>query len=154
MIQIGDPAPDMALTIGEEETTTLQDYAGKWIVLYFYPKDNTPGCTMEAEDFRDNKDQLEDLNAVVLGVSKDSIKSHCKFRDKLDLSFLLVSDENLELHQAFGTWKLKKMLGKEYMGTERSTFMINPQGQVVQAWRKVSVKGHVEVVLEWLKENQ
>jgi thioredoxin-dependent peroxiredoxin len=149
---VGKVAPDVELPASNGKTVRLSDYKGKNIVLYFYPKDMTPGCTTQACDFRDQHESFADLNAVIIGVSTDPISRHEKFIDKYDLPFLLLADENQQLSEAFGVWKLKKNFGKEYMGIERSTFMINEEGIVVKEWRKVSVKGHVEEALQFLKE--
>jgi peroxiredoxin Q/BCP len=120
-------------------------------VLYFYPKDNTPGCTTESCDFRDFNGQFEQLNTVVLGISPDDLKSHDKFIKKFDLPFLLLADTEQVVSNQFGVWTLKKMYGKEYYGVERSTFLINAQGEIVKEWRKVKVEGHVQEVLEAVK---
>lgn len=130
----------------------LEDFKGKKIVLYFYPKDNTSGCTMEAVDFTSLKDEFEKLNAVVIGVSKDSIKSHEKFKSKHCLDIELVSDEDLSLQKQFDVWQMKKLYGKEYMGTVRSTFILNDKGEILKEFRNVKVKGHAHAVLEALKE--
>ena len=149
---IGKVAPDIALPASNGETVRLSDFKGKNIVLYFYPKDMTPGCTTQACDFRDQHESFADLNAVIIGVSTDPMSRHEKFIDKYDLPFLLLADENQKLSEAFGVWKLKKNFGKEYMGIERSTFILDEAGVVVKEWRKVSVKGHVEQALQFLKE--
>lgn len=149
----GLSAPDFALKDKDGKTVSLEDYKGKsYVVLYFYPKDQTPGCTTQACDFRDRNSEFEALNAVILGVSPDSAASHEKFTDKHGLPFRLLVDEDHEAAEAYGVWKLKKNFGREYMGIERSTFLIDPTGTVVKEWRKVSVKGHVEEALETLKE--
>jgi len=129
----------------------LKDYKGKWIVLYFYPKDNTSGCTREAVEFSDNIKKFEKMNAVVIGVSKDSTESHKKFREKHNLTIVLLSDTEHKVIEKYGAWGKKKLYGKEYFGTVRSTFLINPDGYVVKEWRKVKVNGHVSEVLETLK---
>lgn len=146
-IEIGDKVPDIKLENQDGESVALTDFVGKKIVLYFYPKDMTPGCTTEACDFRDQHSQYQALDTVVLGVSPDPIKKHQKFIDKHDLPFSLLADEEHELAEAFGVWKLKKMFGKEFHGIERSTFIIDKSGFVTHAFRKVRVKGHVEEVL-------
>ncbi len=132
----------------------LNDYKGKWIVLYFYPKDNTSGCTREAKDFSQHIHEFEKLNAVVIGISPDSPSSHKKFKEKHSLKVNLLSDEKHEVMEKYGVWKLKKMYGREYYGVVRSTFLISPDGEIVYSWEKVKVKGHVEEVLEKLKEMQ
>lgn len=125
---------------------------GKNLVIYFYPKDNTKGCTTEAIDFSENKKEFEKLNTKIYGISKDSQKSHDKFIKDHDLKIDLLTDEELELIKAFDVWKKKKMYGKEYMGVERSTFIFNKDGVLVKEYRKVKVKDHVKNVLEFVKE--
>lgn len=152
-ISIGELAPDFELAASNGEKVKLSDYRGKNIVLYFYPKDMTPGCTTQACDFRDNHGNFADVNAVVLGISPDPLSRHEKFIDKHGLPFLLLADEDYKAAEAYGVWKLKKNFGKEYMGIERSTFIIDQEGKLVKEWRKVKVKGHVEEALEYIKEN-
>ena len=147
MLKAGDPAPDFEAVLDNGETVSLSQFKGKNVVLYFYPKDNTPGCTREACDFRDNISSLEDKNTVVLGVSPDSVKSHQKFKDKFDLPFPLISDEARDVAQAFGVWREKKMYGKTRMGIVRSTFIIGPDGLISKAYDSVKVDGHVEDVI-------
>ncbi len=144
--------PDIKLPSSRGSEVSLRDYKGKWIVLYFYPKDDTPGCTKEACGFRDSHDDFSDLNAVIIGVSKDPLKKHEKFIAKYELPFELLSDENFELLKAFKVWKEKSMYGRTFLGIERSTFLINPEGKVVKEWRKVKVTNHVKEVLETLRE--
>ncbi len=132
----------------------LSDYLGSWVVLYFYPKDATPGCTTEGRDFTSHYPTFKALGAEIFGISKDSLKSHENFKQKEAFPFQLISDESEALCQLFDVIKEKSMYGKTYIGIERSTFLINPQGQVVHAWRKVKVPGHVQDVLETLKRNQ
>lgn len=132
----------------------LDDYRGKWVVLYFYPKDSTPGCTLEGQDFRDKHQEFVAHNAVVLGVSRDSLKSHENFKTKQQFPFELISDADEHLCQQFDVIKMKSMYGKQVRGIERSTFLIDPNGKVQHVWRKVSVKGHVAEVLEKLKALQ
>ncbi|PCK22484.1 thioredoxin-dependent thiol peroxidase [Bacillus pumilus] len=151
IIEVGQQVPDIELTRDNGEKVTLSDFKGKHIVLYFYPKDMTPGCTTEACDFRDRHQSFADLDAVIIGVSPDSQDKHQKFKEKHDLPFLLLVDDEQKLSEAFGVWKLKKNFGKEYMGIERSTFLINKEGTLVKEWRKVKVKDHVEDALEELK---
>lgn len=134
---------------GEEKEYSLNDFRGKRLVLYFYPKDNTSGCTQEACDFRDNINRITS-KAVVVGVSPDNIKSHKKFKENQELNFILLSDSEHKLAEAFGVWKEKSMYGRKYMGIERSTFVISPEGSIEKEWRKVKVKGHVDEVLEYL----
>jgi peroxiredoxin Q/BCP len=130
----------------------LSDFKGKWVVLYFYPKDNTSGCTKEAKDFSDRIEEFKKLNAVVIGVSPDSVKSHEKFKEKHDLKVILLSDEEKEVLRKYGVWQLKKMYGREYYGVVRSTFLMDPKGEIVHEWRNVKVKGHVDEVLNKLCE--
>lgn len=128
------------------EEVSLDDFKGKWVVLYFYPKDNTPGCSIEAQDFSRLRGEFEKKNAVVLGVSMDSVESHCKFIEKKDLSIMLLSDPSKELINKFKVWDKKKFMGREFMGIIRSTFLIK-DGKIVKEWRGVRVKGHAEEVL-------
>ena len=152
MLEVGDNVPDFCLPNQDEEEICFRDIKGRWIVLYFYPKDNTPGCTTEACDFTDALPDFRDLDAIVLGVSPDSPKKHRNFIEKKNLGITLLSDENKELCKTFGVWQLKKNYGREYMGVVRSTFLISPEGKVAYKWEKVRVKGHVEAVKEKLKE--
>lgn len=148
MLEIGDKAPDFtAETDTPGETISLKDFRGKKVVLYFYPKDDTTGCTKEACDFRDNFARLKRKGAIVLGVSPDAVKSHAKFKGKYDLPFTLVSDPDKKICQLYGVWKEKSMYGRTYMGVERSTFLIDEQGKIAAIWRKVKVAGHVEEVM-------
>lgn len=149
---IGKRVPDIKLPASNGESVSLQDFKGKRIVLYFYPKDMTPGCTTEACDFRDDHSQFEQLNTVVIGVSADDLQSHDKFINKHNLPFLLLADTDHELAKYFDSWKPKKMFGREFLGIERNTFLINEEGEVVAEWRKVKVNGHVQQVLERVKE--
>lgn len=136
-------------TDGTEKDFSLSDFKGQKIVLYFYPKDNTSGCTQEACDFRDNFNRLTS-KATVVGVSPDSIKSHLKFKENHDLNFILLSDSEHTLSEAFGAWGEKSMYGKKYMGIIRSTFILDENGSIIKEWRKVKVKGHVDEVLNSL----
>jgi len=151
---LNQKAPEFCLPNQDETEICLRDLAGKWVVLYFYPKDNTPGCTTEACDFTDNLEEFEELDAVILGVSPDSPKKHRNFIEKKNLKITLLSDENKEVLKKYGAWGLKKMYGKEYEGVIRSTFIISPDGEIVAQWKNVKVKGHVEKVKEKLKELQ
>ncbi|MFK2826186.1 thioredoxin-dependent thiol peroxidase [Bacillus sp. B190/17] len=151
-VMIGEVAPDFKLTANNGEKVGLSDYRGKNIVLYFYPKDMTPGCTTQACDFRDKHDEFSDTNTVILGVSIDPVSRHETFIEKYDLPFLLLADEEHEVCELYGVWKLKKNFGKEYMGIERSTFVIDTEGKLIKEWRKVTVKGHVEEALQFIKE--
>ncbi|MEH7126391.1 thioredoxin-dependent thiol peroxidase [Bacillus sp. JJ1532] len=152
-VSIGELAPDFELEASNGETIKLSDFREKNIVLYFYPKDMTPGCTTQACDFRDKHSEFADVDAVILGVSPDPLARHDKFIEKYDLPFILLADEENKAAEAYDVWKLKKNFGKEYMGIERSTFIIDKAGKLVKEWRKVKVKGHVEEALEYIKEN-
>ncbi len=152
MLEINDNAPSFCLPNQDLEEICLRDLAGKWVVLYFYPRDNTPGCTTEACDFSDNIDEFEDLDAIVLGVSPDSPKKHRNFIDKKSLKVTLLADEDKSLCQDYGVWQLKKFMGRESMGVVRSTFIISPEGKISALWRKVRVKGHIDSVKEKLAE--
>ena len=129
----------------------LNDYKGQYVILYFYPKDSTPGCTSEGQDFRDAYEQFKQLNAVIFGISRDSLKSHENFKAKQNFPFELISDTNEEICSLFGVIKMKSMYGKQVRGIERSTFVISPEGVLIQEWRKLSVKGHVAEVLASLQ---
>ncbi|MCZ2260256.1 thioredoxin-dependent thiol peroxidase [Sporosarcina sp. G11-34] len=149
----GMQAPNFTLLNEKDEQVSLADYAGKkHVILYFYPKDATPGCTTQACDFRDAHEEFSELDAVILGVSPDSGVSHGKFIEKKGLPFSLLVDEDHAVAEKYEVWKLKKMFGKEYMGIERSTFLIDPAGVIVKEWRKVKVKGHIEEALSTLKQ--
>lgn len=151
MLQAGDQAPEFALPVDGGATLTSAELAGRPYVVYFYPKDNTPGCTTEACDFRDRFERVAACGATVVGVSKDSVRSHEGFKAKYELPFHLISDGELTLHRAYGAWGLKKNYGREYEGTFRSTFLVGAGGLIAQAWPKVRVKGHVDAVLEALE---
>jgi peroxiredoxin Q/BCP len=144
---IGDAAPSFSLPADSEQNINLADFRGKNVVLYFYPKDDTPGCTIEAQDFRDNIEKFNDLNTVIIGISKDSVKKHDKFKEKYSLPFALVSDEEVDACQKYGVWIEKSMYGRKYMGIDRATFLIDDKGAIKNIWRKVKVKDHVEEVL-------
>jgi peroxiredoxin Q/BCP len=151
-LDIGDSAPDFCLPNQDGEEVCLEEHRGKWVVLYFYPKDGTKACTLEAVDFTLNKEAFYDMGAVVLGVSPDSVKSHEKFCQKNDLTITLLSDPDHSVLEKYGVWQLKKMYGREYHGVVRSTFLVDPEGKVAHAWRKVRVANHVENVKEKLAE--
>ncbi|MDV2685894.1 thioredoxin-dependent thiol peroxidase [Alkalihalophilus lindianensis] len=151
-LEIGQVAPDFQLEASSGEQVTLSQLKGKNVVLYFYPKDMTPGCTTQACDFRDRVESFESLDTVILGVSPDPLVRHEKFIEKYDLPFLLLADEDHEVAELYHVWKLKKNFGKEYMGIERSTFVIDKEGKLVKEWRKVRVKDHVEEALTFIKE--
>ncbi|MEH7250076.1 thioredoxin-dependent thiol peroxidase [Neobacillus niacini] len=152
-IEIGKQAPDFELLASNREKVKLSDFKGKNVVLYFYPKDMTPGCTTEACDFRDQSEQFNELDTVILGISPDPVERHQKFIEKYGLPFLLLADTEHYAAKEFDVWKLKKNFGNEYMGIERSTFIIDKSGTLVKEWRKVKVKGHVEDALIYIKEN-
>ena len=135
---------------GIEKEYSLNDFKGQKVILYFYPKDNTSGCTQEACDFRDNINRLTNF-ATVIGVSPDSIKSHLKFKEKQSLNFILLSDPEHKLAEAFNVWVEKSMYGRKYMGIERSTFVLDENLNIIKEWRKVKVKGHVDEVINFLK---
>lgn len=150
MVEAGVQAPDFELPADDGSRVKLSDLRGKRVVLYFYPKDNTSGCTTQACDLRDTLPRIQEEGAVVLGVSPDPISSHEKFRDKFDLNFPLLADEDHEVAESYGVWKEKSMYGRKYWGIERSTFIIDEEGVVVEAWRKVKPKGHADRVTEVL----
>ncbi len=150
MIHIGQKAPDFLLQDQNGETHSLAKYRGKKVLLYFYPKDDTPGCTTEACSFRDNYQALQESGLVVLGVSKDSVKSHKKFADKYELPFPLLADEDTSVCQAYGVWKLKKFMGREYMGIDRMSFLIDEEGKIAKVYEEVKPKEHVSEVKEVL----
>jgi peroxiredoxin Q/BCP len=147
MLQEGKKAPAFTLESSEGEKVSLADFKGKTVVLYFYPKDDTPGCTREAQGFRDAAAALKKKKAVVLGVSRDSIKSHCSFRDKYDLNFSLLSDPDGKVIRAYGAWGEKNMYGKKTEGLIRTTVVIDPDGKVAKVFPRVKVDGHVDKVL-------
>ncbi|HET6581561.1 MAG TPA: peroxiredoxin [Methanoregula sp.] len=147
---IGMKAAGFCLPDGEGTTTCLNSFKGKWVVLYFYPRDNTPGCTVEAMQFNAALEKFADIGAQVLGVSADSPESHKKFAEKHNLSVILLSDTEHAVLKAYDSWKPKTMFGREFFGTQRDTFLINPEGTIVAVWRKVSPKGHAEEVKEVL----
>ncbi len=153
-MNVGDSIPTLMLPGSDGKEHSLSEFKGKYVVLYFYPKDDTPGCTREACSFRDLQKDYSSLNAVIVGVSKDALGSHSKFIDKYSLPFLLLSDEELKLHEAFGAWAPKSMYGKTFLGVIRSTFLIGPDGKLLKEWRNVKVDGHVEKVLEELRAQQ
>lgn len=150
MLQVGDPAPDFTVKTDGGGTLRLADLRGQQVVLYFYPRDNTPGCTTEACDFRDAAARFADKNAVILGVSTDTVQSHDRFKAKHELPFPLLSDSDREIAAAYGTWREKSLYGKKFMGMVRSTFVIDEQGIIAAVYNKVRVKGHVEALLDAL----
>ncbi len=153
-LNVGDPAPDFCLPDPDRGEICLNDQRGSWVILYFYPKDNTSGCTLEALEFTAAEEEFKKKNAMILAASPDSLRSHTNFREKHDLSINLLSDPDKETLQAYGAWQLKKMYGREYMGVMRSSFIIDPEGKIAHIWPKVRVKGHVEAVMDKLVELQ
>jgi len=150
-INVGDKAPSFCLKDKDEKETKLSDLKGKWAVVYFYPKDLTPGCTKEAIEFTAHKEDFNKIGAEILGISADSTESHAKFTMKKDLTITLLSDPDREAINKFGVWMMKGILGSNSFGVERATFIIDPDGNIAHAWRSVKVDGHVEEVLTTLK---
>ncbi len=151
-LKSGDKAPDFTLPTDGDGDLTLSDYRGQKVVLYFYPKDDTSGCTQESCDFRDNAPDFEKINVQIVGISKDSIARHDKFKAKYGLNFPLVSDESCALCEKYGVWVEKNMYGRKYMGIERSSFLIDEKGQIIKIWRKVKVNGHADDVLQTINK--
>jgi len=151
-LPVGKKAPAFSAEIDSGKKISLSDFNGKWVVLYFYPKDDTPGCTKEACSFRDNMDSITKAGAVVIGVSPDAVKSHVKFKEKYDLNFHLVSDNNKKICEKYGAYGEKIMYGKTIKGVIRSTYIINPEGKIAYVFPKVKVDGHVEEVINILKQ--
>ena len=154
-LQTGQPAPDFTCATDGSGELTLSELRGNYVVLYFYPKDDTPGCTKEACGFNENLQEFKGLNAEIIGVSKDNVSKHDKFKEKYGLNFTLISDEDGTVCVKYGSWIEKSMYGRKYMGIERATFLINPDGTIAKIWRKVKVKGHVDEVkseIETLKK--
>jgi peroxiredoxin Q/BCP len=152
MLEVGKKAPAFNLPDQDGNKHMLSDYAGKWVLVYFYPKDNTPGCTKEACAIRDDWSEFKKLGAVVLGVSKDSVKSHRNFADKHSLPFTLLSDESTKMIDKYGAWQKKKMAGREYMGIVRMSYLVDPTGKVAKVYGKVKPPEHSAEVLADLKE--
>jgi peroxiredoxin Q/BCP len=152
MVSVGRKVPDFSLPATGDQTVTLSEYEGKNVVVYFYPKDSTPGCTTEGQDFRDRMDALRRRNTVVLGISRDSVKSHENFKARQEFPFELLSDADETVCRLFDVIREKNMYGRKVMGIERSTFLIDGRGVLRREWRKVKVKGHVDEVLEAIKE--
>jgi peroxiredoxin Q/BCP len=144
---------DFKLKETDGKEISLEDYRGKNVIVYFYPKDNTPCLTVEAKGFRDLNQEFEEENTVILGISKDDLNSHKKFRDKFELNFHLLSDPDAEVQKSYDVWKPKKMFGKEFMGTERATFVFDKEGELKKEYRKVKADGHADEVLKFVKEN-
>ncbi len=151
-LQEGDAAPDFELETDTEGTIRLSDLRGRKVVLYFYPKDNTPGCTQEGKDFSTLLDEFEKADTVVVGISPDTVRKHKNFREKQGLRVILAADPEKKAIQAHGVWKEKSMYGRKYWGVERSTFLIDREGKIARIWRKVKVKGHAEEVLQAARE--
>ena len=157
MLKVGMKAPAFCVPNQDEVEICLRDLEGKWIVLYFYPKDNTPGCTTQACDFTQEQPKFEKLNSIILGVSPDGSKKHQKFISKYNLDITLLCDEDKKMCENYGVWKLKKFMGKEYMGVERSTFIIDPKGNIASIWEKVSVRKKIKknsIITETLHVNE
>ena len=152
-LSVGDNAPDFMLKDHSGKEVSLKEFKGKWVVLYFYPKDDTPGCTIEANEFTRFSFEFQKLNAVILGISPDTCESHQKFMQKYSLTITLLSDTEHKALEKYGVWQLKKNYGKEYMGVVRTTYLINPDGKIAHVWEKVSVDSHAEDVLMRLKES-
>lgn len=148
MVDEGQKAPDFKLPADDGSTISLADFRGRKVVLYFYPKDDTPGCTTQACDLRDSLSRIEEAGAVVLGVSPDPVDSHQKFKEKYDLNFPLLADEENQVAEAYGVWKEKSMFGNKFWGVERSTFIIDEDGNLEKVWRRVRPKGHADKVME------
>ena len=147
----GKKCPKFSGECTDNMTLSNKDFDGKNVVIYFYPKDSTPGCTIEGQDFRDNYEMFQKLNTEILGVSRDSIKSHDNFKLKQSFPFPLLSDPDEKMCKSFDVIKLKSMYGKEYLGIDRSTFLVSSEGKIIKEWRSVKVKGHVQEVLETVK---
>lgn len=148
-------APDFSLQDQDDKTHNLKDYQGKWVVLYFYPKDDTPGCTTEACNFRDERDAIAEFgNATVIGISKDTVKSHKKFAEKHDLNFTLLSDPEHEVIEAYGSWGPKKFMGREFLGVHRDTYIISPEGKIAKTYKGVDPKKHAAEIIKDLGELQ
>lgn len=152
-IEVGQQAPLFELKSQSGDSISLLDLKGKYVVLYFYPKDSTPGCTIESQDFSKNLQKFADLDAIIFGVSRDDASSHCKFIDKYDLKIDLLCDEEGELCKKYEVLQQKSMFGKSYLGIDRSTFLISKTGKILEIWRSVKVNGHVEQVLKSLKKH-
>lgn len=147
-------APEFTLLDANEQSVSLKDFKGKFVVLYFYPKDNTPGCTIEALDFTALKEEFAKHKAVVIGLSKDSCQSHAKFTEGKNLTIILLSDDDHKVQEQYGVWAPKKFMGKEFLGTVRSTFLISPKQIILHSWSPVKVKNHAKEVLETLKNSR
>jgi peroxiredoxin Q/BCP len=153
-LEVGKTIPDLVLPASNGETVRLSEFRGRKLVLFFYPKDQTPTCTQEACDFRDSHGAFEAADTVLIGISPDPVKSHQKFIEKQGLPFLLLADEQLTAAKTFGVWQEKQLYGRKYMGIVRSTFLIDRKGRLVREWRNVRVKGHIDQVLEAAREER
>ena len=154
LLQVGLKAPDFTAKDQDGKSVTLEEYRGRKVILYFYPKDDTPGCTKEACAFRDNLPNFNKVDAVVLGVSVDGEKAHRKFADKYELPFRLVADDSKSIVEAYGVWGLKKFMGREYMGTSRVTYLIDEEGTIEKVWPKVKPETHAAELLDWLQQKK
>ena len=152
MVEVGEDAPDFAIPNQNGEMKNLKNFEGEWSVIYFYPRDDTPGCTVEAKEFTDLNKQFEKLGCHIVGVSPDNEAKHCKFIDKHDLKVELLADTEKAMLDDYGVWQEKSMYGKTYMGVVRTTYLINPDGNIAEVWAKVKAKGHAKAVLERLIE--
>jgi thioredoxin-dependent peroxiredoxin len=150
-LQTGKKAPQFSLPDQDGKMHALKDYLGSWVLLYFYPKDDTPGCTKEACTFRDNLPKFKKIDVPIFGISVDTVKSHKKFSEKYKLPFTLLADENKEVVEKYGVWQLKKFMGREYMGTVRNSYLINPQGKIAKIYESVKPEKHPEEVLKDIK---
>ena len=151
MLKINIKAPKFNLISTNDNSYSLQDSIGKYIVLYFYPKDDTPGCTIETNDFNKLLTKFKKLNCEVYGISKDNLKSHCRFKEKYKIKFDLLADCEVKIIKRYKVWAKKKFMGKEFMGVIRSTFLVNPKGKIIKIWYDVKVKDHAKEVLDTLK---
>ena len=151
MLKINTKAPNFVLPSTSKEKYSLKDSVGKYVVIYFYPKDDTPGCTIETNDFNKLLSKFNKLDCEIYGVSKDNIKSHDKFREKYKIKFDLLSDEETKIHKKYNVWGKKKFMGREFLGTIRTTFLIDKKGKILKTWENVKVKDHAQEVLETLK---
>jgi len=152
LLNIGEKAPEFCLKNSYGEKVCLKQFAGKWVILFIYVRDNTKGCTVEAIEFSNRIKEAEELNTVIIGISSDSVDSHLKFKKKHNLRVILLSDPDKEMLKAYGVWGKKKMYGREYFGVIRSTFIINPKGNIAAIWPKVRVKEHTTDVIKKLRE--
>ena len=154
LVKINEKAPDFCLKDQNDALVCLDNFLGKWIILYFYPRDNTPGCTLEARNFNLAAEELKKQNTTIIGISPDSVDSHKKFCEKQNLNLILLSDPDHKTLKDYGVWKPKKLYGREFLGVIRSTFLINPKGKIVYIWSKVKVVGHLDDVKSVLNEKQ